>query len=254
MQIAFVAMIIALNGFIISSINDIHMKKVQTSSAYKEMYQKIEMVESLSSTVKLAYDLGQQLSGCPVGSRELQNVAAVAPVKLCWVNLDADNCFNSSQTRGRDICISSSQSIVQNFNTPSIHRFAINQMIKTAHASYSSSGSNSGSIGGSNGGNNGGSGNVNDPFSAMQPVREYTEAATYIPPVVDAMGTVVMPTTEAGARIELPTDSAPTQVGSNFINCTRSHTECFSVTFCLNGGTGCSGRSRMTQTFAVRHY
>lgn len=238
MQVAFVAMILALNGYIISNINDIHLNKVRGSSSYKEMYQKIEIVESLSSTVKLAYDLGQQLTGCPIGSQEIPSIAAVAPVKLCWVNLNSNNCLNSSTSQGQNICISSTQSVVIDTFRPTFYNFVFSRIFTKSYAST-----------------HGGDPSDDQGNSAgIQPQRVYPMAASYSPPSVDVIGPVLQGQSEAGSNVILPVDSSPTAVSSNFINCSRNHTECFSVTFCLDGGTMCSGHSRMTQTFAVRHY
>lgn len=251
----FVIAIVILNGIIINNISDIHMDKVKSDALNLRMYEKIEIADSLSQSVKLAYDLGQVTNGCPNSSRQVNGLFLPAPIKLCWTGLSANNCFRSIENKGVTICLSNRQSLTHNINTQNPH--FLNLFTSSA---YAFSGKQPETPKAPIPNRNPTSENI-DPNSYdysdelnLRALRTYSKGEYKAIQNLEPVSASGLSPNIAGARVILPTRDTGSNVSSNFIDCRTAHTECFSLSFCTNGTPNCNGKSRITQTFAVRHY
>jgi hypothetical protein len=222
MQIMFVVAIIILNGIIVSNLTQQLELKTNNIELHRQMYNKVELSDTISSIVKIAYDLGQQTAGCPGLSREIHGLTS--NFKLCWIGLDNNNCFEAKDNRGFLLCISNSQNVSQN------KKSLIEYLIPTAMAQYNESGELS-----------------------YEDIRDYNVGNNLNKTTTSPLNFLGLPNNTAGARVIIP----PAQVGANindFVNCQRAHTECFNISFCINGTNTCTSKNKITQTFAIRHY
>ncbi len=257
MQILFVLGILMLNTLIISNINTTYEAKVKSDVLNREMYEKTELALSIAPVVRIAYDLGQQSAGCPGTSVEIGLNPNI--FKLCWTGLDANRCFSPDQMRGNKICLANAQSLA--FINHKVNPLAL--IVSKANAF----------------------GGVVDeefftpgpapepeiaPLNPLEaavdrstfnqtgalsyvPMRSYTKGVYVAKPNTTPIVAAGLSQTVPGARVIIPPNFGGNGV-TDFVNCQTNHTECFNVSFCVNGSPNCTGKQKITQTFAVRHY
>lgn len=257
MQIMFVIGIFILNALILANVNLSHEQKAKSDSLNREMYEKFEFSLAVAPLVKIAYDLGQVNPNCLAPSREVN----LNPnnFRLCWVGLDANNCFDPGNAGGFSICLANNQSLAGHIK---IKNSIAQVLVSNAYAG------------------SGGPGGGFDPPTPTPPPRDegdidretfnpsgdldYVETRNYTKGnYIAKTNTAPLPApglsnAVAGARVIIP--PPPPAVGPaaqnviDFVDCQRAHTECFNVSFCTNGSPNCTAKNKITQTFAVRHY
>ncbi len=253
MQIMFVIGIFVLNALILTNVNTSHELKVKSDVLSRQMYEKIEIANAIAPIVKIAYDLGQQQIGCPGTSRQVN--LSQSSFKLCWVGLNANNCFKAEDSGGFNLCISSEQSLTYH---PKIN--IMNLIINDAYAFSGGPGPGFTPPGGGGGAQGPGpEGNINrTDFNDLDDLnytdrRDYSKGNYFAKNNTAPMNAPGLDSNTAGARVLLPTDLGGLAI-RDYVNCQAPHTECFNVSFCANGTSNCSGKDKVTQTFAVRHY
>lgn len=221
MQILFAILVL---GFAIHSLNAMNLssdQKRHASIISKDTHFNVEIQTTLGLQLKKAYDQGRTIGGCPPGTSKISGIGSAA-IPLCWnTALMSGRCFNGVQYKGNRVCLANNQTSLA-MNTS--FRSLIPLLFLSTEAL-------------ANG--------LREPSS----YGNYNAGLHIENAVPNATGA-----NKATAFVRLPAADPGLLVRSNYINCSRAHTECFTVIYCLNGTGTCSGRNRIAATYGIRHF
>ncbi len=209
MLISFVIMIVTFALVLIANVTTSLDMGENTTIIFKRRLLRINAQLEIVRKTREAYDLGQELVGCPAGSKE--DPGLNLGLKLCWLEIE-EGCFLKNLENGQKLCISGQR------------------------------------------GPSGGSPAPATPPPSLPLLRQYekgiyTGLSLNVEPV-----RVGGSSTKALAYVTFPVKDIGNNLNSNYVDCTMSHTECFSIAFCLNGEFACSGLDKIVQTFAIRQF